>query len=82
MLVDLQLSGAKPRTQKTYLREVENLAKYFIANHRSVAPRVFFSISADIPTESPSAITASFPTGTAGSPSYGGIMPTITVKRP
>jgi len=32
MLADLQLSGAKPRTQKTYLREVENLAKYF---HRS-----------------------------------------------
>jgi integrase/recombinase XerD len=29
MLVDLQLCGAKPRTQKTYLREVENLAKYF-----------------------------------------------------
>jgi len=29
MLVDLQLSGAKPRTQKTYLREVENLTKYF-----------------------------------------------------
>jgi site-specific recombinase XerD len=29
MLVDLQLSGAKPRTQQTYLREVENLAKYF-----------------------------------------------------
>ncbi|MGP8015329.1 MAG: site-specific integrase, partial [Smithella sp.] len=29
MLVDLQLSGAKPRTQKTYLREVGNLAKYF-----------------------------------------------------
>jgi hypothetical protein len=29
MLVDLQLSGAKPRTQKTCLREVENLAKYF-----------------------------------------------------
>jgi len=29
MLVDLQLSGAKPRTQKTYLREAENLAKYF-----------------------------------------------------
>ncbi|MEN6318519.1 MAG: site-specific integrase [Syntrophaceae bacterium] len=28
-LVDLQLSGAKPRTQETYLREVENLAKYF-----------------------------------------------------
>jgi len=28
MLVDLQLSGAKPRTQKTYLREVANLAKY------------------------------------------------------
>ena len=28
MLVDLQLSGAKPRTQKTCLREVENLAKY------------------------------------------------------
>jgi integrase/recombinase XerD len=29
MLVDLQLSGAKPRTQETYLREAENLAKYF-----------------------------------------------------
>ena len=29
MLLDLQLSGAKPRTQKTYLREAENLAKYF-----------------------------------------------------
>ncbi len=29
MLVDLQLSRAKPRTQKSYLREVENLAKYF-----------------------------------------------------
>jgi site-specific recombinase XerD len=29
MLVDLQLSGAKPRTQKTYLREAENLARYF-----------------------------------------------------
>ena len=29
MHVDLQLSGAKPRTQKTYLREVENLARYF-----------------------------------------------------
>jgi hypothetical protein len=29
MLVDLRLSGAKPRTQKIYLREVENLAKYF-----------------------------------------------------
>ena len=29
MLVDLQLSGAKPRTQKTYLREVENLTKHF-----------------------------------------------------
>ena len=29
MLVDLQLSGAKPSTQKTYLREAENLAKYF-----------------------------------------------------
>jgi site-specific recombinase XerD len=29
MLVDLQLSSAKPRTQKSYLREVENLAKYF-----------------------------------------------------
>src|SRR5664280_238402 len=28
MHVDLQLSGAKPRTQKTYLREVENLARY------------------------------------------------------
>ena len=29
MLVDLQLSGAKPRTQKTHLREAENSAKYF-----------------------------------------------------
>jgi integrase/recombinase XerD len=29
MLMDLQLSGVKPRTQKNYLREVENLAKYF-----------------------------------------------------
>jgi len=29
MLVDLQLSGAKPNTQKSYLREVDNLAKYF-----------------------------------------------------
>jgi len=29
MLMDLQLSGAKPRTQDAYLREVENLAKYF-----------------------------------------------------
>jgi integrase/recombinase XerD len=29
MLVDLQLCGAKPRTQEAYLREVENLAKYF-----------------------------------------------------
>ena len=29
MLMDLQLSGAKPRTQEAYLREVENLAKYF-----------------------------------------------------
>jgi integrase/recombinase XerD len=29
MLVDLQLCGAKPRTRETYLREAENLAKYF-----------------------------------------------------
>ena len=29
MLADLQLSGAKPRTQETYLREADNLAKYF-----------------------------------------------------
>ena len=29
MLVDLQLSGATPRTQKTYLREAGNLAKHF-----------------------------------------------------
>ena len=29
MLMDLQLSGAKPRTQDAYLREVKNLAKYF-----------------------------------------------------
>jgi site-specific recombinase XerD len=29
MLMDLQLSGAKPSTQRTYLREAENLARYF-----------------------------------------------------
>ena len=29
MLADLQLSGATPRTQKSYLREAGNLAKYF-----------------------------------------------------
>ena len=29
MLVDLQLSGAKSSTQRAYLREAENLAKYF-----------------------------------------------------
>jgi len=29
MLVDLQLSGAKPSTQRAYLREAANLAKYF-----------------------------------------------------
>ena len=29
MLMDLQLSGAKPTTQAAYLREVGNLAKYF-----------------------------------------------------
>ena len=29
MLVDLQLSGAKSSTQRTYLREAENLARYF-----------------------------------------------------
>jgi len=29
MLTDLQLKGITVRTQKTYLREVENLAKYF-----------------------------------------------------
>ena len=29
MLTDLQLCGAKPRTQESYLREAENLAKYF-----------------------------------------------------
>src|SRR4030067_1605515 len=28
-LLDREWSGAKPRTQKTYLREAENLAKYF-----------------------------------------------------
>jgi len=32
MLLDLQLSGAKLTTQRAYLREAENLAKYF---HRS-----------------------------------------------
>lgn len=29
MLVDLQLCGVKPKTQQNYLREAENLAKYF-----------------------------------------------------
>jgi integrase/recombinase XerD len=29
MLTDLQLCGAKPRTQESYLREAENLAKFF-----------------------------------------------------
>ena len=29
MLLDLQLSGAKPSTQRAYLREAESLAKYF-----------------------------------------------------
>jgi site-specific recombinase XerD len=29
MLLDLQLSGAKPNTQRAYLREAQNLAKYF-----------------------------------------------------
>jgi hypothetical protein len=29
ILVDLQLSGIKRQTQKNYLNEVENLAKYF-----------------------------------------------------
>jgi Phage integrase, N-terminal SAM-like domain len=29
MRVDLQLCGAKPLTQKTYLREVDNLERYF-----------------------------------------------------
>ena len=29
MLLDLQLSGAKPSTQRAYLREAANLAKYF-----------------------------------------------------
>ncbi|MBA4397608.1 MAG: hypothetical protein C0394_09555 [Syntrophus sp. (in: bacteria)] len=29
MLADLQLCGAKPRTQVSYLREAENLARYF-----------------------------------------------------
>jgi len=29
MLADLQLRGATPRTQKTYLREVGYFAKYF-----------------------------------------------------
>jgi hypothetical protein len=28
MLLDLQLSGAKPSMQRTYLREAENLARY------------------------------------------------------
>jgi len=29
MLMNLQLCGAKPRTQESYLREAENLARYF-----------------------------------------------------
>ena len=29
MLADLQLSGIKPKTQKDYLRQADNLAKYF-----------------------------------------------------
>ena len=29
MQADLQLRGITPRTQKDYLREVSNLAKYF-----------------------------------------------------
>ena len=29
MLVDLQLSGAKPITQRIYLREADNLVNYF-----------------------------------------------------
>ena len=29
MLMDLQLSGAKASTQRAYLREAENLARYF-----------------------------------------------------
>jgi integrase/recombinase XerD len=29
MLAELQLKGITPRTQKDYLREVSNLAKYF-----------------------------------------------------
>ncbi len=29
MQADLQLRGITPRTQKSYLREVRNLAKYF-----------------------------------------------------
>jgi len=29
MFMDLQLSGAKPTTQRAYLREAENLARYF-----------------------------------------------------
>lgn len=29
MLVDLQLKGITPQTQRKYLREVSNFAKYF-----------------------------------------------------
>ena len=29
MVLDLELIGAKPSTQRAYLREAENLAKYF-----------------------------------------------------
>ena len=29
MLADLQLRGIKPKTQKDYLRQADNLAKYF-----------------------------------------------------
>ena len=38
MLVDLQLCGAKPRTQESYLREAENLAKYFNRSPKKPAP--------------------------------------------
>ena len=39
MLVDLQLSGAKPNTQKSYLREVDNLAKYFGSSPKVVGKK-------------------------------------------
>jgi hypothetical protein len=47
-----------------------------------MAPGGFCNISADIPIESPSAINASSPSGTARFPSYGVIMQMGIAKKP